>query len=94
MPVRYSLPMPAISIFFGIVIKMYYDDHRPPHFHAEYQGQKGAFDFSGRKIAGNISSTVALRLIKEWTVRHKHELMVNWKRIEARKPLNLIEPLE
>jgi hypothetical protein len=86
--------MPAISIFFGIVIKMYYDDHRPPHFHAEYQGQKGAFDFSGRQIAGNIGSTVALRLIKEWAVRHKHELMVNWKRIEARKPLNLIEPLE
>jgi hypothetical protein len=56
--------MPAISTFFGIVIKMYYDDHRPPHFHAEYQGQKGAFDFSGRQIAGNIGSTVALRLIK------------------------------
>jgi hypothetical protein len=48
--------MPAISIFFGIVIKMYYDDHRPPHFHAEYQGQKGAFDFSGRQLAGNMGS--------------------------------------
>jgi hypothetical protein len=45
-------------------------------------------------MAGNIGSAVALRLIKEWAVRHKHELMVNWKRIEARKPLNLIEPLE
>lgn len=86
--------MPAISIFFGIVIRMYYNDHRPPHFHAEYQGQKGVFDFSGRQYAGNITSKVALRLIKEWATRHRHELMVNWKKCEARKPLNLIEPLE
>ena len=86
--------MPAISIFFGIVIKMYYNEHRPPHFHAEYQGQKGVFDFSGRPLAGTVASKVALRLIKEWAGRHKHELMVNWKLIESKKPLNLIEPLE
>jgi len=30
--------MPAISVFFGITIRMYYADHSPPHFHAEYQG--------------------------------------------------------
>lgn len=86
--------MPAISIFFGIVVRMYYNEHRPPHFHAEYQGQKGVFDFSGRLLAGNFKSKVALRLIREWAVRHKHELMVNWKLVEAKKPLNLIEPLE
>lgn len=86
--------MPAISIFFGIVIKMFYNDHKPPHFHAKYQGQKGAFDFSGRLLAGNFTSKVALRLIKEWSSRHKHELMLNWRRIEAKKPLKLIEPLE
>jgi hypothetical protein len=45
-------------------------------------------------MAGNMGSDIALRLIKGWAVRYKHELMVNWKRIEARKPLNLIEPLE
>ena len=36
--------MPTISIFFGIVIKMFYDDHDPPHFHAEYQGDMAVFD--------------------------------------------------
>jgi len=86
--------VPAISIFFGIVIKMYYNEHRPPHFHAEYQGQKATFDFSGNKLVGNIKSKVALRLIKEWSSRHKHELMVNWKLVESKRPLNLIEPLE
>ena len=86
--------MPAISIFFGIIIRMYYNDHLPPHFHAEHQGQKGSFDFEGRQLAGNISSKVALRLVKEWAHRHRHELLVNWKLIVAKKSLNLIEPLE
>ena len=48
----FSRKMPAISNFFGITIRMYYDDHAPPHFHAEYQGQTGSFDFSGRLLAG------------------------------------------
>ncbi|MFQ5674633.1 MAG: DUF4160 domain-containing protein [bacterium] len=32
--------MPAISMFFGIVVRMFFREHGPPHFHAEYQGQK------------------------------------------------------
>lgn len=36
--------MPTISVFFGIVIRMYFDDHNPPHLHAEHQGEKAVFD--------------------------------------------------
>lgn len=32
--------MPEVSRFYGIVIKMFFDDHNPPHFHAQYAGQK------------------------------------------------------
>ena len=32
--------MPEISLFYGIRVTMYYDDHNPPHFHAEYNGGK------------------------------------------------------
>ena len=32
--------MPEISLFYGIRITMYYDDHNPPHFHVEYNGKK------------------------------------------------------
>jgi hypothetical protein len=32
--------MPEISLFFGIKVTMYYDDHNPPHFHADYNGHK------------------------------------------------------
>ena len=39
--------MPIISTFFGIIIRMFFDDHAPPHFHAEYQGQDALVDFNG-----------------------------------------------
>lgn len=41
------IQMPILSMFFGIIIRMCYDDHDPPHFHAEYQGMKAVFDFRG-----------------------------------------------
>lgn len=48
--------MPRISIFFGIVIYMYYDDHLPPHFHALYGGSEAVFDLEGNLIKGFVSS--------------------------------------
>ena len=36
--------MPEISRFYGIIIRMYFQDHNPPHFHAEYQGMKAEYD--------------------------------------------------
>ena len=45
--------MPEISLFFGIRVTMYYDDHNPPHFHADYNGQKGLVDIiKGRVLRG------------------------------------------
>jgi len=86
--------VPIISTFFGIVIRMFYRDHAPPHFHAEHQGQQGKFGFDGAMIVGNIRSRAALRLIREWTDLHRPELEANWERAVARVPLDRIEPLE
>jgi hypothetical protein len=58
--------VPIISVFFGIVIRMFYQEHEPPRFHAEYQGQSGTFDFDGRPLVCNVRSRTALRLIAEW----------------------------
>jgi hypothetical protein len=55
--------VPSISVFFGIIIRMFYNDHEPAHFHAEHQGLQGKFDFSGEMVAGAIESRTALRLI-------------------------------
>jgi hypothetical protein len=85
--------MPTISIFFGIVIKMFYDDHNPPHFHAEYQGEKAVFDFRGNILRGDISSRTAVRLIREWVDLHQDELDENWDNMQAGQEFSRIDPL-
>jgi len=86
--------MPYVSMFFGIIIRMFYNEHPPSHFHAEYQGTKGNFDFDGNMIKGNIKSKNALRLIKEWAELHKSELEVNWQNAKIKKDINKIEPID
>ena len=91
---KYALFVPVISTFFGIVIRMYYQDHEPGHFHAEYQGQAAVFDFSGAMLRGSIRSGTALRLVRDWTAQHRTELEANWARMKAGRALDRIAPLE
>jgi len=86
--------MPVVSTFFGIIIRMFYANHEPPHFHVEHQGQSATFDFSGRLLAGQLRSSRARRLVREWAQLHEHELRANWKRLKALQPLHQIAPLE
>src|SRR5207237_7864641 len=86
--------VPVISIFFGIVIRMFYREHGVAHFHAEYQGQQATFTFDGEIMAGVIRSKTALRLIREWALLHREELEANWQRVKRRQPLERIRPLE
>ena len=86
--------MPIISTFFGIIIRMYFGDHNPPHFHVEFQGEKATFNFDGQLLAGSISSGTARKLVRDWARRHRLELMINWRNIEEGRPLNRIKPLE
>lgn len=48
------MAMPVLSMFYGIIIRMYFDDHNPPHFHAEYQGYKAQFDMDGNLLKGGL----------------------------------------
>jgi uncharacterized heparinase superfamily protein len=86
--------MLVISTFFGIIVRMFFDDHEPPHFHVEYQGQLATFDFSGKLLAGELRSARARRLVREWARLHEHELRANWKKVKALQPLRQIAPLE
>ena len=86
--------MPVISTFFGIVIRMFYQEHGVPHFHAEYQGQQVAVTFDGKILAGAIRSRTALRLIEEWAKLHQVELEANWSHVQAGEPLERIAPLD
>ena len=86
--------MPIICTFFGIVIRMYYQEHAPPHFHAEYQGQRATFDFGGERLIGEFRSGTAMRLIQEWAAQHRVQLEANWANMEAGRALERIQPLE
>ena len=81
-------------MFFGIIIRMFYSEHNPPHFHAEYQGSEGIFNFDGEMLYGNIKSTTALKLIKQWSLLSKYELEENFVNIVKKTGINKIEPLQ
>jgi hypothetical protein len=86
--------MPEISRFFGIIIRMYYNDHAPPHVHAEYQGEKVLLDFQGNIVRGALGSKTALRLVRDWIDLHGTELEEDWNLARAGRGLNPIEPLK
>lgn len=86
--------MPAISVFFGIVIRMFYREHGVPHFHAEHQGQQASFTLDGNLMAGTLQSRTALRLIREWAIAHRPELEDDWNRLKVGEPLERIPPLD
>ncbi|MGV3491680.1 MAG: DUF4160 domain-containing protein [Devosia sp.] len=72
--------MPTISIFFGMIIQMFWRDHAPPHFHVLYQGYEASVSIeTGEVIAGQLPKT-ARRILREWTHDHRAELSENWQR--------------
>jgi hypothetical protein len=79
--------MPVISTFFGIVIRMFYKEHEPQHFHAEQAGQHAKFDFAGNVVAGQIRSRKARERIRNWAQLHQVELEANWAKMKAGRPL-------
>jgi hypothetical protein len=82
--------LPIISYFFGIVIKMYFDDHNPPHFHAEYQGREALFLIAdGTVLEGDLPNK-AIKIISKWALIHYEELMSDWKLAQAHQPLEKI----
>ena len=85
--------MPEICRFLGIVIAMYYNDHTPPHFHANYSGQRAAFSIEDLKIIEGKLPQRVISLVLEWAFIHREELMQNWHRAERRDQLQKIEPL-
>ena len=73
---------------------MFYDDHDPPHFHAEYSGNKAVFDFEGNVLKGSLSSKTATKLVREWIDLHVSELEKDWKLAGESKKIRKIEPLK
>lgn len=85
--------MPQISYFLGVIIRMFYRDHNPPHFHAVYADFEGIIDIEKNEIIGGELPPRVLVLVKEWTVLHQIELMDNWERARLQESLKGIAPL-
>jgi len=82
--------MPTISLFYGIVIQMYWRDHNPPHIHALYQGREALFAIEDAGvIAGNLPPT-ARKIVAEWIERRRPELMENWERARRYEALEMV----
>jgi hypothetical protein len=85
--------MPEISRFLGIVIRMFYNDHAPPHFHAEYGDYEVVIEIKTR-IADGRFPPHALRAVLDWADIHEQALLANWELAKSRQKPNKIEPLE
>jgi hypothetical protein len=86
--------MPELCRFFGIVIRMFFDEHNPPHIHVEYQGNKAVLDFFGNILRGDLKSRTALKLVREWIDLRSDDLNAAWQLAQAGREVNKIAPLE
>ncbi len=71
--------MPTISIFYGIIIRMFYEDHAPPHFNAQYGDHKASIAIDPLRLIDGSLPARALVLVLDWAEMHKAELHENWR---------------
>jgi hypothetical protein len=83
--------MPILSVFFGIIVRMWHDDHPPPHIHVEYQGFAALVNIDTGEISRGQLPRKAAAIVKEWCQDHREELMDNWRRSERFEPLERIQ---
>jgi len=85
--------MPEICRFFGISIRMYYNDHAPPHFHVVYGEQRAIVDIRVLMVIDGRLSPRVLGIVMEWASQHQEALMELWERARNYQPLYKLPPL-
>ncbi len=86
--------MPEISRFFGIIIKMYFDEHPPPHFHAIYGEHIAVIDIHTLVVLNGYVPPRVLGMVVEWASQHREDLLDLWDQARKRQPLYKLPPLE
>jgi hypothetical protein len=86
--------MPEISRFFGIAIRMYFDDHNPPHFHAIYGGMEAEVGIDPVTLLCGRFPRRARDMVMEWAVAHQRELLDNWELLCKDQTPRGIAPLD
>lgn len=85
--------MPTISVFYGILIQMFWDEHAPPHFHALYAEYEAVFDIKTLEIIKGNMPRRAKILVLEWAMQHRQQLLENWELCSQKKNPRKIRPL-
>jgi Domain of unknown function (DUF4160) len=85
--------MPTLSVFYGVVIQMYWGDHAPPHFHALYGDDEAVIDISSLAVAQGRLPRRALALVLEWAQEHRAELIEDWELCARNQHPKKIDPL-
>lgn len=88
--------MPTISMFYGIIIRMYREvggRHNLPHIHAEYQGEEIVISLDGDVLEGSIPNK-KLKLVLAWIEIHNEDLSANWNLLSNGEKAFTIEPLK
>jgi hypothetical protein len=85
--------VPELARFYGIVIRMYYLDHAPPHFHAFYSGAEAVIEIGHLSVLAGELPPRALGLTFEWASLHQGDLTRAWDLARQQQPLPAIDPL-
>jgi len=86
--------LPEVSRFYGVVIRMFFREHGPPHFHAEYSGQQAVVGIDSLTVLRGRLPPRALGIVKEWASLHQTELRAAWDRARRQEAPGKIDPLE
>ena len=86
--------VPTVSSFFGVRVRMYFDDHAPAHFHAYYGESMVRIAIETLEVIDGNLPRRALALVVEWAFARRNELRHNWHRARRHEPLVPIAPLE
>ncbi|GMV90254.1 MAG: DUF4160 domain-containing protein [Candidatus Hydrogenedentes bacterium] len=85
--------MPEISRFYGIVIRMYFNEHNPPHFHAYYGDDEALIEIRSLAVLAGSLPPRAMGLVSEWATLHRQELLADWDLGQKFMPFEKIPPL-
>lgn len=86
--------MPTISMFYGIIIQMFWDEHAPPHFHATYCEYKATINIRELCIIEGSLPRRASQLVLDWAELHQDELLLDWDLCQANQHPKPVAPLK
>ena len=88
--------MPTISVFFGIIVRMYCGqrEHEPPHVHVYYQGCTAVIDIEKAEITKGDFPSKQTKLALAWVELRKEDLLADWELAKAGELPFKIDPLK